>query len=242
MVRESYNNWKTGEINTFEAVIYAIFGIFIISAIIMIFYTPTNSDNIVPTKTEPEKIEKITNESIPKTYVQQEEVQNPKTSMEDQTQKQNSVNVGQTQPQINETYTNNEPKSELTPPRAPQPKLATPTPQPKLAPPTETKPEVTVRQNIDFGPYMRDLQRRIKMNWNPPKGNESKQVVVLFKIAKSGQLLSSKVTKSSGDTATDQAALNAIMLTAPFRPLPADFAEQSIDIQFTFDYNVFGTN
>ena len=35
-------------------------------------------------------------------------------------------------------------------------------------------------------------------------------------------------------------ALKAVELTAPFRPLPADFRGQSIDIQFTFDYNVFG--
>lgn len=92
----------------------------------------------------------------------------------------------------------------------------------------------------DFGPYMRDLQRRIKMNWDPPKGNESKRVVLLFKIAKDGRLLSARVFKSSGLPSSDKAALNAVELTAPFRPLPADFKGSSIDIQFTFDYNVFG--
>lgn len=92
----------------------------------------------------------------------------------------------------------------------------------------------------DFGPYMRELQRRIKMNWDPPKGNESKRVVLLFKIAKDGRLLSCRVFKSSGLPGADKAALNAVELTAPFRPLPADFRGASIDIQFTFDYNVFG--
>ena len=38
----------------------------------------------------------------------------------------------------------------------------------------------------------------------------------------------------------EQAALKAVELTAPFRPLPGDFKGQSIDIQFTFDYRVFG--
>lgn len=94
----------------------------------------------------------------------------------------------------------------------------------------------------DFGPYMRELQRRIKMNWEPPKGNESKRVVLLFKIAKDGRLLSVKVFKSSGLPSSDRAALNAVQLTAPFRPLPADFRGSSIDIQFTFDYNVFGAS
>lgn len=94
----------------------------------------------------------------------------------------------------------------------------------------------------DFGPYMRELQRRIKMNWDPPKGNESKRVVLLFKIAKDGRLLSARVFKSSGMPGADRAALNAVELTAPFRPLPADFRGSSIDIQFTFDYNVFGAS
>lgn len=94
----------------------------------------------------------------------------------------------------------------------------------------------------DFGPYMRELQRRIKMNWEPPKGNESKRVVLLFKIAKDGRLLSVRVFKSSGIPNADKAALNAVELTAPFRPLPVEFKGSSIDIQFTFDYNVFGAS
>lgn len=94
----------------------------------------------------------------------------------------------------------------------------------------------------DFGPYMRELQRRIKMNWDPPKGNESKRVVLLFKIAKDGRLLSVRVFKSSGIPNSDKAALSAVELTAPFKPLPVDFKGNSIDIQFTFDYNVFGAS
>ena len=89
---------------------------------------------------------------------------------------------------------------------------------------------------------MRELQRRIKMNWDPPKGNESKRVVLLFKIAKDGRLLSCSVFKSSGLPSADKAAINAVQATAPFRPLPAEFRGSSIDIQFTFDYNVFGAS
>lgn len=101
-------------------------------------------------------------------------------------------------------------------------------------------PGIDAVREPDFGPYMRELQRRIKMNWDPPKGNESKRVVLLFKIAKDGRLLSVRVFKSSGLPNSDRAALNAVELTAPFKPLPADFRGASIDIQFTFDYNVFG--
>lgn len=103
-------------------------------------------------------------------------------------------------------------------------------------------PGIDALREPDFGPYMRELQRRIKLNWDPPKGNESKTVVLLFKIARDGRLISCRVHRSSGLPSADQAALKAVELTAPFRPLPADFKGQSIDIQFTFDYRVFGAS
>ena len=99
-------------------------------------------------------------------------------------------------------------------------------------------PGIDAIKEPDFGPYMRELQRRIKMNWDPPKGNESKRVVLLFKISKDGRLLSVGIHKSSGLPAADNAAINAVKLTAPFRPLPPEFRGNSVDIQFTFDYNV----
>lgn len=103
-------------------------------------------------------------------------------------------------------------------------------------------PGIDSTRVADFGPYMRELQRRIKMNWDPPKGNESKRVVLLFKIAKDGRLLSLRVFKSSGVPSADKAALSAVELSAPFRRLPPEFRDPSIDIQFTFDYNVFGAS
>ena len=103
-------------------------------------------------------------------------------------------------------------------------------------------PGVDAIKEPNFGPYMSELSRRIKANWDPPRGDESKRVVLLFKIAKDGRLLNVKVIKSSGTPAADKAALAAVELAAPFRPLPSEFQGTNIDIQFTFDYNVFGVN
>ena len=103
-------------------------------------------------------------------------------------------------------------------------------------------PGIDAIREPDFGPYMRELQRRIKMNWDPPKGDQSKRVVLMFKIAKDGRLLSCSVHKSSGLPNADKAAIQAVQLTAPFKPLPPDFKGSNIDIQFTFDYNVFGAS
>lgn len=101
------------------------------------------------------------------------------------------------------------------------------------------RPGIDAIKEPDFGPWMNELQRRIKMNWDPPKGNESKRVVLLLKIAKDGRLLSCSVSKSSGLPNADNAAINAVKLAAPFRPLPVEYKNSSVDIIFTFDYNVF---
>jgi protein TonB len=99
---------------------------------------------------------------------------------------------------------------------------------------------VDALQEPDFGPYMSELQRRIKETWHPPRGNESKRVVVAFEISKQGKLIQASVSHSSGEPLADQAALLAIQQTFPFKPLPGEYRDESIDIEFTFDYKVFG--
>lgn len=101
------------------------------------------------------------------------------------------------------------------------------------------RPSLDAQKDVDFGPYMADLQRRIKRAWFPPKGNESKRVVVQFKVHRGGELSNLRLDKSSGMAIADQAALKAVENAAPFRPLPPG-APDDVDIQFTFDYNVFG--
>ncbi len=101
------------------------------------------------------------------------------------------------------------------------------------------RPSVAAQADVDFGPYMADLQRRIKKHWFPPKGNESKRVMVIFKVHTDGTMSNLRIDRSSGVAVADKAALDAVENAAPFRPLPAG-APQDVDIQFTFDYNVFG--
>ncbi len=102
-------------------------------------------------------------------------------------------------------------------------------------------PGIDAIRQPNWGPYMRDLEQRIKRNWSPPKGDSSKRVVITFTIGRDGRLLSKKITKSSGVPLADRAAMSAIELTAPFRPLPPEFKGQSVPIEFTFDYNVLNS-
>lgn len=93
--------------------------------------------------------------------------------------------------------------------------------------------------NEMFKPFMDNLTRSIKMNWDPPKGPESNKIQVLLTIAKDGRLLKSSLYKSSGSKAADDRALDAVRLASPFSPLPDKFEGKSIEMLFTFDYNVF---
>lgn len=96
----------------------------------------------------------------------------------------------------------------------------------------------TGKTAADFGPYMADLQRKIKRAWFPPKGMESKRVSVVFTISSSGHLSGLRLDKSSGEALADQAGLKAIENASPFRPLPPG-APDHVSISFVFDYNVF---
>jgi TonB family protein len=90
----------------------------------------------------------------------------------------------------------------------------------------------------DFGPYMLELRNRIKKNWHPPQKEKSIEVKIIFKVLRDGNLVSTTITKSSEDKEADEAALNAIKLSAPFNPLPAEFNENSVDIEFVFGYSI----
>lgn len=105
-----------------------------------------------------------------------------------------------------------------------------------VAPPVE--PTKQASRDADFGPYMAELQRRIKRAWYPPKSHESDRIQVIFKVQTNGTMSHLRVSKASSSAIANQAALKAVQNAAPFSPLP-DGAPESVDIQFTFDYNVF---
>jgi TonB family protein len=92
--------------------------------------------------------------------------------------------------------------------------------------------------DIDFGPYLAELQKRIKKNWHPPRGNESKRITAKFKIHLSGEITNIKLERSSGLSIADDAAVDAIEKSSPLPPLPKG-ADSDLVIKFTFDYNVF---
>lgn len=99
-------------------------------------------------------------------------------------------------------------------------------------------PGVDVAQDADFGPFMADLERRIKRNWVPPRGAESRKVLLLFYLGRDGQVVKIETKKSSGDEDADRAAIAAVEASAPFQAFPPQVKEDILPVEFTFDYNV----
>jgi len=104
-------------------------------------------------------------------------------------------------------------------------------------PPDSSNNPTAPAKELDFGPFMADLQRKIKRNWYPPIRQESRRIVASFRIHKDGIITNLKIKTPSGIARVDDAGLSAVQSASPMRPLP-DGAPESVDIQFTFDYNV----
>ena len=104
-------------------------------------------------------------------------------------------------------------------------------------PNNETFKTNNIPQTVDLKPYLREVQRRVNLNWTPTQTNSPSRTKALLKISRDGRLIASRISQSSGDTAMDKSVLDAIQLTAPFRPLPPDFNGKSLVIELTFNNN-----
>lgn len=91
---------------------------------------------------------------------------------------------------------------------------------------------------VDWGAYMGSMQRKIKGNWNPPKANVSTAVIILYRLDKTGKIINTEITKSSGNKVLDDAAVKALYASSPFGNFPAGCNRETIDVQFMF-LNIF---
>ena len=68
------------------------------------------------------------------------------------------------------------------------------------------------------------------------KKKQQGTVVVRFTIGREGQLLASTIKQSSGHVLLDQAALETLARAAPFPPIPAFVARETLSIAVPIDY------
>ena len=86
--------------------------------------------------------------------------------------------------------------------------------------------------------YIKEIELSIKTNWTPPIGSNLKKASVKFTVNKEGELISNVLFSSSGMPDFDKSALDAIEMSKPFPPLPDELNRDTLDIVFTFDFNI----
>jgi TonB family protein len=98
--------------------------------------------------------------------------------------------------------------------------------------------QLAARQEVDLGPYLSNLRRRVQERWNPHTPDQRRQAVIGFTINRSGQISNMRVLQTSGNLQTDTETILAIQRAAPFGALPEQFPYNQLEIEFTFNIYV----
>ena len=116
-------------------------------------------------------------------------------------------------------------------------------PRRDVAPPQAGRPDgspqgsgaVTVDVDFPYAWYIQAIHRKISQNWDG-EAREGSQPVIVFEIARNGQVGRVLVEKTSGNPLYDQAAVRAIHNSTPFPQLPADFKAPMIRVHLSFGF------
>ena len=94
-------------------------------------------------------------------------------------------------------------------------------------------------KGFPLGQYATAVIEKIKGNWSIPSNlrNSRGRTTVVFFIGKDGRYTGAQIVKSSGITSLDLTALNAVLISNPFPPLPPGFPGNQIGAKFVFAYN-----
>jgi len=89
---------------------------------------------------------------------------------------------------------------------------------------------------VKYRAYYNAVTERVQSHWVYPAlpGSEKMLVMVGLRIGRDGRLINVRVEKGSGNARFDASLINAVRKAAPFPPLPADYAQDALDIGFRF--------
>ncbi len=94
-------------------------------------------------------------------------------------------------------------------------------------------------KGFPLGEYATIVIERVKGNWFIPSNlkNHQGRTTVIFFIDKDGRCTDARIVNASGSSSLDLAALNAIIGSNPFPPLPRGFPGERVGAKFVFAYN-----
>jgi len=90
--------------------------------------------------------------------------------------------------------------------------------------------------------YAKLIKERIGLHWKyPPDALErllEGKLMVVFSLARKGEVIQIKLMKDSGYETLDQEAIRAIRAAAPFPPFPGHIRVSRLNIKASFDYRL----
>jgi TonB family protein len=94
-------------------------------------------------------------------------------------------------------------------------------------------------KGFPLGDYASTIIERVKGKWFIPSNlkNHQGRTTVIFFIDKDGRCNDAHIVNASGNGSLDLAALNAIIGSNPFPPLPRGFPGERVGAKFVFAYN-----
>ena len=98
-------------------------------------------------------------------------------------------------------------------------------------------------KGVDFKPYLTRILTAVRRNWRAVFPESARlgrrgRVVILFSIARSGEIPKLVISEPSGADALDRAAVAGISASDPFPPLPSEYTGDEIRLQLNFSYNM----
>jgi hypothetical protein len=94
-------------------------------------------------------------------------------------------------------------------------------------------------KGADFGPWLRRFKAQVERNWIVPAGVVSTRehsAVIQFSVLRNGTIVGLQVVQPAALPPLTTAALNALRLSNPTAPLPADYPSDRVLITVTFRY------
>jgi TonB family protein len=94
-------------------------------------------------------------------------------------------------------------------------------------------------KGVEFGPWLRRFVAKVKRNWFIPQAAwfQKGRVVITFNVHRDGRITDLTIIRSSESEPLDSAAFNALRLSSPLLPLPAEYPLDKAFFTVTFHYN-----
>jgi TonB family protein len=99
-------------------------------------------------------------------------------------------------------------------------------------------------QGLDLTPYLRLNTHFVHRNWRKltaadmvGSSHAVSDLAIEFTVSRDGSLSDAKLVQPSGDSALDQAALQAVRRASPFEVLPSNYAGQSLALRMRLHYD-----